>query len=132
VSIRDPNGAPAWQNVPLTDLIKSPWNALCVVEVVIDFAVSAAGTGWLAGSSTVVTAAHVVAEAKARPDVSVRVIYASGHRTAKAIACEIHPEYRTSSGTPYAPFDVAALRLPDGVRAPIERVDLVSPSSRPT
>ena len=113
---------PRWHRVEDAKLTISPWASLCAVRVTEGGVVRLAGTGWLAGPATVITAAHVVAGGtRGNGDRSFEVKFPGPGPAIPAHDAHVHERYRGDVTAPFDPFDVAALRIaPPGLdRLPI-------------
>lgn len=111
---------PRWRPVPEAELGRMPWAALCAIQVVQDGALQSAGTGWLAGPRTVITAAHVIAGAtRGNKGLRFRVTFPSGDAVIEALDAHMHDNYVGDTNLLFDAFDIAALRIP-----PVERTAL--------
>jgi len=118
MSMFDPEH-PGWHLVTPVDLARAPWRSICEIEVRDPGGVSGVGTGWLVGSRTIVTAAHVLAIQADAPDVSVNVHFPRMPQRFTAVQRAIHPRFGMASVGKLDPFDIAALFVPDVVGTPL-------------
>ena len=128
-SIGNLSGIPGWRRVPSAELSTVPWNALCLVQVRDQFGPRETGTGWLAAPHTVVTAAHVVADALSAPGFAVRLTFPFT-APVDAIECIVHESHGKASGSPFDPFDIAALRVDIAGASSLGRESLTAADGR--
>ena len=107
-------GGPRWRDVSPEQLEKLPWSSIAQIVVSENDDVVSVGTGWLASSNTVVTAAHVVdlprRPANAR---SVAVRFSSIDRVFQVEDIEVHDSYVFKGSSHYDQFDIAMLCVDD-------------------
>lgn len=113
-AMADALGTPAWRPVDTALLSTQPWASICAISVVAGDHIDLAGTGWLAGPSTVITAAHVVANAvRGNGAIGFQVRFPGNGITSTALDAHFHDKYRGDPAEFFDPFDIAALRIAD-------------------
>lgn len=102
--------APGWRSLSDSDASRLPYSAICRILVFRNGSLLAAGTGWLVGAATVITAAHVVNAKNADVVVEFRSPSSDRHL---AIDVQMHRFFASRDAfRPGSPHDVAALRIP--------------------
>jgi hypothetical protein len=105
---------PRWQPVQAAMLAMLPWSSICAISITRADSTELAGTGWLAGPATVITAAHVIASAShGNGDLGFQVRFPGTGLVSTALDAHFHDRYRGDPGDLFDPFDIAALRIED-------------------
>jgi len=121
---------PRWQFVDAALFADAPWSGICAVYATEGGRSTFAGTGWLAGPATVVTAAHVIAgAARGNGDAGFAVRFPGEVAAVAVLDALYHPDYQGRPGDLFDPFDVGVLRIADGGRAPLAIDGRLAPSS---
>jgi glutamyl endopeptidase len=103
---------PRWRTLVDEDLSSPPWASICAISIVHGERAQLAGTGWLAGPTTVITAAHVIgASSKAGSDFGLQLKFPTARASVDVIAAHVHEHYRGDIESRFDPFDIAALRI---------------------
>lgn len=118
---------PQWHVVEPEKLAMAPWSLIGAISIVQEGSAQLAGTGWLAGPETVITAAHVIARAsRANGDLHYVVKFPGIPAEITALDARFHEKYHGDANSLFDPFDIAALRI-----APLELVGLPIADSVP-
>lgn len=124
---RNPSGLPRWRPVSAPELAAPPYRNLCQLEVRRlddnELLFRPPGSGWRAGSRTVVTAAHAVVP----PDNIEYYIVMRFPGLPEAFIAEDLRIPAEWSGVPTAAFDLAVLRIPNNISADLQRSLSLSP-----
>lgn len=111
---------PRWRQIVDEDLRTAPWASICAVGIVDHGRVRPAGTGWLAGPTTVITAAHVVTElGGSAGDLGLQVSFPAAAAPVDVTDIHVHELYRGDIDSRFDPFDIAALRIERVEHAPL-------------
>jgi glutamyl endopeptidase len=108
---------PRWHVVEPAKLVMAPWSSICAISITQGGSVQLAGTGWLAGPETVITAAHVIAGvSRGNGDLGYEVKFPGITAAVRALDAHFHERYRGDVNSLFDPFDIAALRIaPSGL-----------------
>ncbi|WP_334184815.1 trypsin-like serine peptidase [Novosphingobium sp.] len=104
-----PTGA-AWKAVPFQALHQLPFATVGRLELYDQGGLFGAGTAWLAGHATAVTAAHNFRPPGGGAIKQVRLLFPTLTQAIVAQDARIHPQYR-GMGAIADPWDVACVRL---------------------
>lgn len=111
---------PRWHLVQQPELGMAPWAAVCAISIVKEDGVQLAGTGWLAGPATVITAAHVIAEMnRGSSDFALQVRFPNAGVAIPVADAHMHEKYRGDVDAKFDLFDVAALRIEPAAVTPL-------------
>jgi glutamyl endopeptidase len=114
-----PGVNPRWHAVEHARLAMAPWSSICAISIAQGGSIQLAGTGWLAGPETVITAAHVIAGvSRGNGDLGYEVKFPGMSAAITALDARFHEKYRGDVNSLFDPFDIAALRIaPPGLAA---------------
>ena len=116
-NVVDPIGIPTWEKVLANQAAELPFCTVGRIRIFRGSVEEGHGTAWLAGSNTVVTAAHV-AVFFGRPRIRLELLLPGLQTTEPVLEAKLPPAF---AGTPFDPWDLAVLRLSPGSRVPLAR-----------
>lgn len=107
-----PGVNPRWHAVEQARLAMAPWSSICAISITQGGSVQLAGTGWLAGPETVITAAHVIAGvSRGNDSLGYEVKFPGISAAFTALDARYHERYRGNANSLFDTFDIAALRI---------------------
>lgn len=119
-------GGEAWQIVPPSTLRQLPFAAIGRLELYDQGGLLGAGTAWLVGRGTGVTAAHNFRPPAGGTIRAVKLVLPGLGVTVAVADARLHPNYR-GQGVVADPWDIAAIRI-DPLDAPMLGLAAAPPS----